>query len=117
MPELLSVDDLPGGFSYPAEFVRVVELGLVNLEPWQILLGGPLMRRSEGLRKRYPTRRVVPFARRQDCDDVACWDLDAGGVTVIHDFAQAGWEQRGRYADFGDWLRQAVEDLIAFGRK
>ena len=34
MADLLSASDLPDGFDYPAEFVRLVELDLTNLEPW-----------------------------------------------------------------------------------
>lgn len=36
MADLLTTDDLPDGFTYPPQFVRVVELGLTNLEPWRI---------------------------------------------------------------------------------
>ncbi len=115
MADLLSIDDLPKGFDYPAEFVRVVELGLTDLEPWWIFDGDQLRRRAVGLRERYPQRRLVPFARRQDNDDVACWDLDARDVAIIHDMASPGWEQRQRFADFNAWLRQAIEDLIEFG--
>ncbi|TMK51016.1 MAG: hypothetical protein E6G66_06680 [Actinobacteria bacterium] len=39
MADLLSIDDLPPDFEYPQEFIRVVELGLTNLEPWWILEG------------------------------------------------------------------------------
>jgi hypothetical protein len=112
---LLSVDDLPGGFEYPAEFIRVVELGLINLEPWWIFDGELLWDRMTGLRERYPDRRLVPFARREDNDDVACWDLGQGDVVTVHDFASPGWEQRARFPDFNAWLRQAVEDLIEYG--
>lgn len=114
MAGLLSIVDLPKGFEYPTEFVRVVELGLTNLEPWWIIEGDLLRDRFMGLQKRYEKRRLVPFATRQDNDDVACWDLDAGDVVVIHDFASPGHEQRGEFPDFYAWLRQAVEDLIAF---
>ncbi|GAA0383751.1 hypothetical protein [Streptomyces luteireticuli] len=114
MADLLTIDDLPEGFEYPDEFVRVVELGLTNLEPWWIFDGDLLRRRLVGLQERYPGRRLVPFARRQDNDDVACWDLDQGGIAVVHDFASAGWEQRARFEDFNSWLRQAIEDLIEF---
>lgn len=99
MIDLLPVHALPPGFGYPAAFVRVVELRLIELEPWQILGGDQLGRRHEGLRLRYSARRLVPFARRQDDDDVACCDIDRGGISVIHDFADAGWEQRAAYAD------------------
>jgi hypothetical protein len=72
--------------------------------------------RSNGLKERYPDRKLVPFARRQDNDDVACWDLAKGGgtVTIIHDYASPGWEQRDEFSGFNDWLRRAIEDLIAF---
>jgi hypothetical protein len=65
MVELLT-ENLPEGFSYPSEFLRIVDLGLVDLEPWWIFDGDLLKIRYEGLRKRFPDRSLVPFARRQD---------------------------------------------------
>lgn len=115
MANLLPLSDLPDGFEYPAEFIRVVELGLIDLEPWWIFDGDQLWSRAEGLRSRYPDRRLVPFARRQDNDDVACWDLAEGDVAIVHDFASPGWERRARFPDFYAWLRQAIEDLIEHG--
>lgn len=115
--ELLERTDLPEGFTYPREFIRIIELGLSNLEPWQVMSGYFLVERSRGLRERYPDRILVPFARRQDNDDVACWDLKLGEerVAIVHDFASPGWERRAEFAGFNDWLRQAIEDLIEFG--
>jgi hypothetical protein len=114
MADLLSISDLPAGFEYPSEFVRVVELGVTNLEPWWVIEGDVLRDRLGGLRKRYETRVLVPFARRQDNDHVVCCDVDRGLVVTIHDFAAPGWEQREEFSDLYAWLRRAVEDLIAF---
>jgi hypothetical protein len=114
MADLLNASELPTGFTYPPQFVRVVQLGLINLEPWWIMEGKLLRDRAEGLKERYPTRRLVPFARRQDNDDVACWDVDGDRIVVVHDFAAAGWEQRTEFESFDEWLRAAMEDLIAF---
>ncbi|WP_198319346.1 hypothetical protein [Actinopolyspora erythraea] len=115
MANLLSPECLPGGFTYPREFVRVVELGLTDLEPWLVLEGEGLMERYAGLRKRYPGRNVIPFARRIDNDDIACWDLDRDArVVIVHDFASPGWERQGEFESFYDWLRRAVEDLIEY---
>lgn len=116
MTQLLDYADLPGGFEYPRGFIRVVELGLIQLEPWQLLEGEQLCERNRGLKARYPSRTLVPFARRQDNDDVACFEPDAGDgvVSVVHDFASPGWENHGQFGSFYDWLRQAVEDLIEF---
>jgi hypothetical protein len=35
--DLLHDAELPGGFAYPSLIVRIVDLGLTNLEPWWIL--------------------------------------------------------------------------------
>ena len=114
MADLLQSTELPDSFLYPPDFVRVVELGLTNLEPWWILEGDLLRQRLAGLRKRYPDRELVPFARRQDNEDVACWDLASGAVTIVHDYASPGWEQRQVFPDFIAWFRQAIEDMIQF---
>ena len=116
MTGLLTAGELPPGFSYPEPFLRVVRLGLTNLEPWQVLDGHLLRRHQQGVGTRYPDRRLVVFARRGDNDDLACWDLDRGPgrVSVIHDFAAPGWEQRADLPGFDAWLRRAVEDLLAF---
>lgn len=116
MTELLRPEEVPQNFWYPRSFIRVVELGITNLEPWHILEGSTLRARQTGLAQRFPDRTLIPFAIRQDNDDVACWDLDRGAeeVVVVHDFASPGWEDRAEYHDFYAWLRQALEDLIDF---
>ena len=114
MAELLGPEDLPDGFLYPRQFVRVVELGLTDLEPWLILQGEQLHGHLLGLRKRYPLSSLVPFARRQDNDDVACWDVTKSNVVIIHDFASPGFEGRQEFENFNSWLRQAIDDLIEF---
>jgi hypothetical protein len=96
--------------------VHVVELGLTDLEPWSVLQGEELFRRMEGLKSRYPQRLLVPFARRVDRDDVACFDVDAapGRISVIEDFGEPGFEQFETYDQFADWFRAAIDDLIEF---
>lgn len=117
MAEILTIEDLPLGFDYPTDFIRMSELGLLHLEPWHVLEGEPLRAWLAGLRQRYPRRTIVPFAHRQDCDDVACFDLDLGGVSIVHDFASEGDEQIGHFHTFEDWLRQAFEDFVQFEKE
>ena len=113
--ELLTEQELPQGFQYPRQFRRVVDLGLIDLEPWYLLGGKPLRDTKSGLAERYPARNLIPFARRQDNDDIACWQIGKNEeVFIIHDFAEPGWEQRGQFADFYGWFRRAIEDLIKF---
>ena len=64
---------------------------------------------------RYPQRILIPFARRGDNDDVACFELNKGEeVQIIHDFASIGYEQRKTYKTFWDWFRDAIEEMIQF---
>ena len=113
---MLSTSELPGGFAYPQEFVTWVSAGGADLSPWHILEGDQLRWRNDGLRERYPSRTLVPFARRQDNDDVACWDVaeEEGRVSVVHDFAEAGWEAREFYSSFDEWLSKANDDHALF---
>jgi hypothetical protein len=111
--ELLSDGELPDGVKYPRAFRRLVDRGLLYFEPWFVLEGDLLRERFRGMHLRYPNREIVPFARREDNDDVACFDASLPGqVVIIHDFADAGWERPATLSSFADWLRLAVEDMI-----
>ena len=113
--KLLSEDNRPDWFSYPREFVRLVETGLDRFPPWRILDGASVASRHKALCERYPDRELVPFATRLDCDDLACWERGKlPKVTIIHDFATSGWEQRHEFDNLGDWLRSAIDDFILF---
>ncbi|MDP9610900.1 hypothetical protein ACFV4E_37180 [Streptomyces hygroscopicus] len=114
MLNILSPAELPKGFTYPHIFIRAAESGLTSLEPWWLLEGDNLRARHTGLQQRFPNRALVPFARREDNDDVACWDLNEGNVCIVHDFSSPGSEQRGSFESFADWLRAALEDFIEF---
>jgi hypothetical protein len=113
--DLLHAEELPKNFSYPRQFTRILHLCLIELQPWYVLEGKSLRETMAGLAQRYPGRVLIPFARRQDNDDIACWQLGADEeVFIIHDFASSGWEQRERFPSFYDWFRRAIEDLIDF---
>lgn len=117
MTDFLQLADLPPGLEYPSpELVRVVELGLLDFEPWHILRRESLRQRFLGMAARYPDEGYIPFAARQDNDDVACWSVSTGeGVLVVHDFATQGHEVLLQLAGFNEWLRLALEDFIDFG--
>jgi hypothetical protein len=113
--DLLSEKELPEGFSYPQEFYRLIENGLTSIEPWYMLDGSQLREKMRGLGERFPARILIPFACRQDNDDVACWQSGMGdAVFIVHDFASPGWEQRGQLNNLYDWLRRAIDDFIEF---
>jgi hypothetical protein len=104
MTDLLTTDELPQWFSYPPDFLEIFGSGIQDIEPWELLTGQWLRVRVEGLRQRFPNRELVPFARRLDSDDVACWDRSRpGAVFVVHDFAAPGWEAREVFDSFRAW--------------
>ena len=107
--------ELPEWFEYPKSFKRVVRLELVDLEPWFIMNGARVEERIEGLKTRYPMRDLVPFARRGDNDDIACWERGKGEtVVLIHDYTTPGYEEIGAFPNFWDWFRSAAEEMIEF---
>jgi hypothetical protein len=113
--QLLAPHELPRGMVYPLAFERLVERQLTNFEPWWIFDASLARERMKGLAERYPGTLLVPFAKREDNDDVACFDArQPGKVVILHDFSSDGWERRVEFASFYDWLRRALEDMIEF---
>jgi hypothetical protein len=111
---LLLPEDLDISVSLPEELVRIASQGLINLSPWHVMPRELTKKRMAGLRGRYRTQ-YVPFARRQDNDDLACIDPGRlGCVVVVHDFSTEGKERVATYDTFWDWFRSAVDDMIAF---
>ena len=86
--------DIPH-FEYPKSFQKIIELNLVDFDIWHLLDSDWAAELYQGLQTRYPNRKLIPFAKRSDCDDTACFEIGKGGkVQLIHDFADPGWEQR-----------------------
>ena len=112
---ILTSIDLPDGFIYPEQYLKVIELHLINLVPWYIIDAENAKMRLDGMRKRYHYRQLIPFAERRDNDDVACFEVGKGDeVVIIHDFASPGFEQRQTYDSFWVWFRIAIDDMIDF---
>lgn len=114
---LIPAQELPEGFTYPSTITHVIEHGIINLEPWEIMTGEYLLNRHRILKENFPARNLVPFAQRTDNDDLACFDVaDANLIRIVHDFASPGWEQRDPriFNTFHDWLRVAFEDFLAW---
>jgi hypothetical protein len=101
-------------FEEPVLYRWVIDHSILDIEPWKLFLNAEILAVSDGLSKRYPSRSLIPFARRIDNDDIACWDLAEEGhpVQIIHDYASSGWENRRKFSDFEEWLREAFSDFI-----
>ena len=103
---------------YPNAFHRIVELGMTNFDVWYLFERDQALDRYHGLENRYPNRKLIPFAKRDDCDDIACFEIGKKGkVQLIHDFASPGWEQKGEYNDLWGWLEDAIKEMIDYNRE
>jgi len=104
------------GYDFPIELQKVIDLGIINLKPWEIINDERFTVKNNGIKQRYSYKDFIAFAIRMDNDDVACWDIKKKNVVIIHDFANPGWEQRKKFKTFWDWFRQAIEDMIEFAK-
>lgn len=113
------VPELP--FSLPLGYRWLVERGLVGfaphsaLQPWYFLPNDQAFSVTE----RWPSASKHPalfaFARRQDCDDLACFAPPEGdgqpAVIVVHGWTPEGYEVVASYLSIWDWLRSVVADI------
>jgi len=114
--QLVSLKEFEGtlqGFEFPQSYFKVIELGLVDFDNWVLLSCDSVVFRRQGLENRYPSRNLVPFARRFDNDDIACFEIGHGErVFIVHDFASEGWERRQEFNTFWEWFISAIKELI-----
>ena len=112
--EYFKIESFYKDFQYPEEFIKIMELDLLNFDLWVVYDNKEFFDvRIKGLIERYPNRKLIPFAKREDCDDIACFEIGKEGtVQIIHDFSSEGYEQRKEYKSFWDWFRDAIEEMI-----
>lgn len=110
------------GYEPPAEYIWTATHGIIGfaefsqLEPWHLCFVEEIL----PLAKRWPTFRAqheyLPFARRQDRDELACFKLRNGkldGYCILS--YELGpplhWETLNEYQSFWEWLRSAIGDV------
>ena len=113
-PEKVALEQ---GIKLPTGYHAVKDLNLVNLRPWHLVSDEEFAYFFSGINKRYPRRSVIPFARREDSDDVACFvcrdpEQEPGTIIVMHDFASPGYENVARIQTFWEWFKYAVDEMI-----
>lgn len=101
------------GYKYSESYLKVMELKLIDFDHWFLMDFNQLSSRREELIKRYPKRKLIPFAGRYDSDDIACFEIGHGErVFIVHDFASEGYERRQEFDDFWSWFISAIKELI-----
>ena len=107
---ILPIGSCPNWVNYPDGYTKLVTNGREEFLPWYLTDGEDTKWRLIGLKKRYPTRDIFPFARRDYTDDIACWEKGQGEkVFIIHDFASSGFEQREIFNNFDAWYQWALQ--------
>ena len=109
---------LPAGFRYPRAFDHLLEREMVRLWNFCVLEAEDAWERMAGMRRRYPTRLLVPFAKDGRSDDVACFEHGSGPgftahrVVLVDDHAPPGFEDCGSHPDLLGWLRDTLAEAL-----
>ena len=100
-------------FSYPIKFLELVNTETIEEVPYisnYYFLGTDqeiIIFWFNIIKKQYPKRVLIPFAKDENTDDVFCFDgTDTSGnpkVYQVHTYASEGWEDRGYWDNFDDW--------------
>jgi hypothetical protein len=105
---------VPPGFRFPRLYLSLLERPeLPDLDPWWFLAENPKLAVfwAETLKKQFPERSLIPFAKLDTGDDLAAFDgSDMSGdpkVFYVHAYASPGWEGRGEVKNFDAWLTEA----------
>lgn len=105
---------LPAGYRWLADRSLVGYEPFTQLQPWLYLPDDERFWASD----RWPhvtDKRLFAFAKRQDCDDLACFVIDEDGTTyalaLIHGWTTSGYDYVKEFADFWDWLKYVVDDV------
>ena len=112
----LSDKNVPEGFIFPAKYLEFMASDPHPiLGPWWFLCEYPKYADFwlNQMQTQYPSRQLVPFAKMENTDDLACFDAsiktDDPIVFYVHANASPGWEDRGHVKNFEEWLRAETE--------
>jgi hypothetical protein len=107
-------------FVVPSGYNWLLEHGLIGFDPFSPLEPWYYLDRDEffDVRDRWPKvsdrRSLIAFAKRQDCDDIACFevgDKSVSAVVVIHGWTEDGYAVIGSYKSFWEWLKSVIDDI------
>ncbi len=103
----------PDWFHYPSAYIQLIKSGHTNLTPWQIVNSATAMNIYHRFRN-HLGRDLIPFAFREDREDLACFEKCKGeSVMIIHDNTDPGWEDEASYSNFAEWLNAAQAEAAS----
>jgi hypothetical protein len=111
MNKILDQKECPEWVKYPDSYLSLISEGKDEFFPWFFFNKTETSKYLGGLRGRYPLRKLFAFAKRDDSDDIACWEADKPGkVVIVHDYASPGWEERQIFDNFDEWYSYALSE-------
>ncbi|WP_152969170.1 hypothetical protein [Amantichitinum ursilacus] len=110
----LTESKLPPGYQWMSDRALVGFEPHTQLQPWHYLPAEQCFFATE----RWPgvsEKKLLAFARRQDCDDLACFIVDengvVNGVALIHTWTPGGFELVAEFPDFWTWIKHVIDDI------
>lgn len=108
---LIEQSKRPSWLEYPQELLQLLVDNRIHMTPWHLLEAEFAISGIKALAESY-NRQLVPFAFRQDNDDLACFEMSFGcEVIIIHNHASKGWEDEIRYSNIFEWLKSVELDM------
>lgn len=108
---LLNDKDKPEWLNYPEALKNMILNGEVKLTPWHLMQKERVLLEISVLFKLYQ-RHLIPFAYRQDNDNLACFEKESSKVFIIHVFASKGFENEDTFENFDDWYQDVYEEMV-----
>jgi hypothetical protein len=104
---------LPSGYQWLLDRALVGYEPFTQLQPWHYLPPDQCFWASDRW-PRVTDKRLWAFAKRQDCDDLACFVAEGSivqGIALIHGWTGNGYEMCREFNDFWAWLKHVVDDI------
>lgn len=114
---------LPPGFKFPKAYLDYIsQEEIPELYPWSLMSLLSNYEYYDGwvrlLKEQFPNRQLVPFAKWNLDDDIACFEPsdnpDLPAIHYIHSFTKPGYEERGYCATFEECLEVALEEAAGY---
>lgn len=113
--ELINAEEFEFDSNYPDALERLIALNLINFDLWYLMKREQAEDMIHKFKSREKEYKYIPFARRGDNEDVACFDyMNREKVVIFKQCDYLGYHPYKTYNSVWDWFRDAIELMIAF---
>ena len=106
--------EVPIGYNWLIKHNLVGFDAFSTLEPWYYLDKNEYFVASQKWPDGPYSDRLVAFAKRQDCDDIACFGIQSQRVqhiVVIQGWTETGYDVVDTYSSFWEWMKSLIDDI------